>query len=122
MQAHVDSVHLRLAVGDAGDGLHRGGDVVAAGDGDLDDVAANAVLQLIGGACRDDLSLVDDDDLVGELVGLLEVLRGEQQRGTTSHQRADDVPHPVAAARVETGRGLVEEQHLRCRDEAARQV
>ena len=36
---------------------------------------------------------VDDGDLVGELVGLLEVLRGEQQRGAFALQLADELPH-----------------------------
>ena len=39
------------------------------------------LLQLGEGAVRDDPSLVEDRDPVGELFGLVEVLRGEQHRG-----------------------------------------
>ena len=66
--------------------------------------------------------MVDDDDLVAELVGLFEVLRREQQRRPLADELADDIPHPDPAARVETRRRLVEKQHLRLTDQAARQI
>ena len=92
------------------------------GDVELDDVAADPVLQLVRRARRDDEALVDDDDLVGELVGLLEVLRREQQRRPLADELADDGPHAEPAAWVESGRRLVEEQHLRTADETAGEV
>ena len=48
-----------------------------AGQLDLEDLAADAVLELAAGPLCDHLSVVDDRDLIGELVGLLQVLRGE---------------------------------------------
>ena len=48
---------------------------------DLDHVLAGARLELVGRAGRDDLAVVDDDDLLGELVGLVEVLRRQQHVG-----------------------------------------
>ena len=66
--------------------------------------------------------MVEDHDVVGELVGLLEVLGGEQHRHAVGHQAAHDAPQLGAAARVEPGGRLVEEQHLRPADQARRQV
>ena len=56
---------------------------------------------------------VDDRDVVGQLVGLLQVLRGQQQRRALADQLADDLPHAEPAARVEAGGRLVEEQQPR---------
>jgi len=47
---------------------------------DLDDGRAEPRLELAGGALGDDPAAVDDGDPVGEAVGLLQVLRREQQR------------------------------------------
>ena len=49
-------------------------------DDDLDPLAADLRLELVGRAAGDDLAVVDDRDRVGELVRLLEVLRRQQQR------------------------------------------
>jgi len=45
---------------------------------DLQALAAELGLELVGGALGDHAAVVDDDDVVGELVGLLEIL-GRQQ-------------------------------------------
>ena len=66
--------------------------------------------------------MVDHGKAVGEAVRLLEVLRGEQHRGASGGDGAHDVPHLVAAARIEARGGLVEEQQLRRDDEAGRDV
>ena len=71
-----------------------------------------------GRALGDHLAAVDHGDPLGELVGLVEVLRAEQDRGPLGDERADDVPDLVARARVEPGRRLVEEHQLRRDDEA----
>ena len=70
----------------------------------------------------DHLAVVDHGDALRELVGLLEVLRAEQDRRPARHQHADDVPHLVARARVEPGGRLVEEHELRGDDDAGRDV
>jgi hypothetical protein len=54
----------------------------------------------------------------GELVGLLEVLRGQEDRRPALVQRSDLGPDGLAAGRVEAGRGLVEEQHAGLVDQA----
>ena len=79
-------------------------------------------LELVGAAVGDGAAVVEHDDVVGQLVGLLEVLRGEDDGGAVAHQVAEDVPQVAAAARVEAGGGLVEEQHLGDGHQAGGQV
>ena len=81
----------------------------------VDPVAAELRLELVGGAVGDDPALVDHGDAVGQLVRLLQILRGEQNGRAAADQRAHRLPHLGTAARVEPGRRLVEEQHLRAR-------
>ena len=52
----------------------------ASHDHDVEVVAADLSLQLAGVAPGDDAAVVDDDDVVGEALGLVQVLRGQQQR------------------------------------------
>ena len=82
---------------------------------DLDHVAARPGLELVGRAGGDDPAVVDDHDVAGQLVGLLEVLGGEQHVGAVGDQVADGLPQLDAAARVEAGGRLVEQQQLRAR-------
>ena len=65
---------------------------------------------------------VQDRDAVRELVGLFQVLGGEQDGRAGRGQLADDVPHRAPAARVKAGGRLVEEDHLRVADQGHRQV
>ena len=74
-----------------------------------------AAFSCVRRALGDHPPAVDHRDPVGELVGLLEVLRGQQHRGAVGDQRADRRPDLVAAARVQPGGRLVEEQHRRAR-------
>lgn len=46
------------------------------GGSDLQDLAADLGLELVGGAMGDDLAVVDDGDVAGQVVGLLHVLGG----------------------------------------------
>ena len=94
----------------------------AIADRDVDAVGADLRLQLGRRAVRDGPAVVEHDDVVGELVGLLEVLRREDDRGAVAHEVAQHVPQVVAAARVEPGGRLVEEQHLGRGDEARGEV
>ena len=102
--------------------LHRLRDGRPVVDDDLDPLAADLRLELVGGAAGDDLAVVDDGDLVGQLVGLLEVLGREQERRALADEAADDVPHAEPAARVEAGRRLVQEQQPRPADQRAGEV
>ena len=79
-----------------GGAIAGGRDPLAVADDDLDALATDLGLQLIGRAPGDDLAVIDDRDHVGQLVGLLEVLGRQQQRRALADERADDVPHPEA--------------------------
>ncbi len=83
---------------------------------------ADRGLELVAGALGDDLAVVDNRDAVGELVGLVQVLGGQQHGGARGHQRAHDLPNLVAAARVQTGGGFVEEDQLGGDHDAGRDV
>ena len=89
---------------------------------DPDAGAADGVLQLAAGARGDHPAVVDDGDPVGEPVGLVEVLGGEQHRGPVGHDAADDLPQCAAAARVQAGGRLVQEQQVGSDDDAGREV
>ena len=115
-------VERRLAVAVPAHDLGGPGDVVTLVDDDLDPRAAEVRLEFVGRAAGDDLAVVDDGDRVGQFVGLLEVLRRQEQGRALADQAADDVPHAEAAARVEPGRRLVEEQQLGPPDERAAKV
>ena len=68
-------------------------------------------------------AVVHDHDALGELVGLVEVVRGEEDRRAGRPAQVDDVlPEVGAAVRVEAGRRLVEEQQLGAVDEPERDV
>ena len=79
-----------------------------------DHVGANRGLEVRGRALRDDAPGIDDRDLVGEAVGLLQVLRGEEERhAVLAVELLDVAPQRVAADRVEPARRLVEEHDAR---------
>ena len=65
---------------------------------------------------------VEHRDAVRELVRLVQVLGGEQHGGAVRDQAAHDVPHGVAAARVQARGGLVQEDDAGRRDEGHREV
>jgi hypothetical protein len=89
---------------------------------DPDAGAAHGVLQLAAGAGGDHPAMIDDRDPVGELVGFVEVLGGEHHRRPVRHDGADDLPQCGAAARVEAGGRLVQEQQVGSDDDAGREV
>jgi hypothetical protein len=66
--------------------------------------------------------VVDDRDLGRELVGLLQVLGGEQDGDAVGDQGADHVPDLAPAARVQAGGRLVQAQDRRPSDQARGQV
>jgi hypothetical protein len=88
----------------------------------LEDLAADAVLELAARPFRDHPAVVDHRDLVGELVCFFEVLRRQQDRRSVAAKVADDLPDLVATARIKARCRLVEEEHTRLREQAGRQV
>src|ERR687893_63897 len=83
---------------------------------------ADRCLELAARALGDHLPVVDHRYPVGQLVGLVEVLRGQQHGGALGDHAPDDLPDLVPAARVEPGRGLVEEDQFGGDDQARRDV
>ena len=75
------------------EGGRDGGEVGGVAGVDLDDVAPGLALQLARCARGDHAAVVDDDDLAGELVGLVEVLRREQHVGAARATRARMASH-----------------------------
>ncbi len=65
-----------------------------AGRGHLEDLPPGARLELVRRSGRDDRAVVDDRDVVRELVGLLQVLRGEQHRGAVRDELRGSCPRP----------------------------
>src|SRR3954447_13957461 len=87
------------------------------------DVAAgDEPLELLRRALGDHAPVVEHGHAVGQAVGLLEVLGGEEDRHARGDEPADDLPHRVAAPRVQPGGRLVEEDHARLADQRHRQV
>ena len=64
---------------------------------------------------------VDDRDVVGELLGLVHVVRGEDDRDAVGAQVADEVPGGAAGLRVEAGGRLVQEDQLGAADHGHRE-
>ena len=70
-----------------------------------------------GRTLGDDLRLVHDDEAVAELLGLVHVVGGQDQRHATLLQPVEAVPEQVTRLRVEAGRRLVEEEQGRLVDQ-----
>jgi hypothetical protein len=71
------------------------------------------------GALGHDATLVDDDEAVAQLLGLVHVVRRQDERRAALLQPEQAIPQHVARLRVEPRRRLVEEQDARVVDEAA---
>ncbi len=125
LAGHDQPVHvvvdLELAAGQGEEHVRRLLHVVGT-DHHLDALPADPALQLVRRALGDGHPVVDDHDPVGQVVGLLEVLGGEQDRRAPTDQVPDHRPQVGPAAGVEAGGGLVEEQHRRLGHEGAGEV
>ena len=89
----------------------------------LDSRATDLGLQLLRGTRGHDLAVVDDPEVVGELVGLLEVLGGEEDgHSLVAGEMSDLVPERAAALDVEAGGRLVEEEDARTVEERQGEV
>ena len=61
-------------------------------DMDLDYIATEPIFEFIRRALGDQAALVDHSDTVGQLVGLVEVLSGEKDGGSTFNEVFDEIP------------------------------
>ena len=86
---------------------------VVAADLHHDHVLSDGALEHIGRALGHQTTPGDDPDPVGQFVGLLQVLGGEEDgHPQFGVEPADLRPHAVAAGRVQSRGGLVEEEDL----------
>ena len=113
---------MQVTRGDAG--LQRGGGRggVPAGQQHVHDLRAGARLQLRGGARGDDHAVVEHVHHVGEPVGLLQVLGGQQHGGAGLAQFPERGPELQPAGRVQPGGRLVQDQQGGPVHQAGRQV
>ena len=74
-------------------------EVAGVGADDVELVAAEVALERARVPAGDDAPVVDDDDVVGQAVGLVEVLRRQQDRRAVGHELVQDGPHELVAAR-----------------------
>ena len=95
---------------------------VGLGQRDLEARAAHLRLQLPRRSVGDRPTVVDHHDPVGQLVGLVEVLSREQERGAVGHQPADHLPHAGPAGRIKAGGRFVEKQNRRAGEDAGGQI
>ena len=86
------------------------------------DRRAEPASQLGGRSLRDLAALAQDDDVVGQALRLIKVLRREQDGNALAPQLLDHLPQLPARQRVEARRGLIEEQQLRFDDQRGRDV
>ncbi len=87
------------------------GEVLRRHDGHVDALTAHSQLELGRGARGHHAAVVEQDDVIGQVVGFVEVLSGQQQGHPIAHELLEEVPELDAAGRIQTGGGLVEEQH-----------
>src|SRR5215471_12570335 len=73
---------------------------VGFGELELNVPAWDPALQFGGSAFGDDPPVIQHRDIVGQLVSLVEVLGGEEDRHAVGYQLPDDLPHGAAAARI----------------------
>ena len=84
--------------------------------------AAHLCLELGRRALGDLAAPVDDGNPVREAVGLIEILRGQQDGAAVCDQRPDRLPHLAAGAWVQARRRLVEEDQRGPGHQARRQI
>src|ERR1700704_3619582 len=86
----------------------------------LDDHAhsdSRVALRLFHGPEERGAPFVDDQEVVREHLRLVEVVRGQEDRGALARHLPQHVPHGTPTEWIEPDRGLVQEQDLRLRDE-----
>ena len=88
------------------------GSLLAVEQPDLQGPRADPGLELGAGPLGHDPAVVDHRDLLGKLVGLGQVLGGDQHRGTGRGDLADQFPYLTLAARVHARGRLIEKQQI----------
>ena len=107
----VDARHRRRARPDPA------GDAVVS---DTDCMAVDSAIRLARRAGGDDAAAIDDRDPIAELLGLVDVVRGQQHRVAVAFHLRDFGVQFAARLRIEPGRRLVQKDELRVVDERQR--
>jgi hypothetical protein len=102
--------------------LDRVRNFVGFGESDLDGLAAEFLLERGRGALADHGAVVDDGDGVGEVVGLFELLSGEQNGRALADQLGEEGPQLLSGGRVEPGARLVEQEDFGSADQAGTDI
>src|SRR4051794_27726840 len=84
--------------------------------------AAALLVELRRGAEVEDLAVGQDQDPVGVVARLLDVVRGEHDRRPAAREPLDERPQDLALARVQRGRRLVEQHDRRLGQQPDRNV
>jgi len=109
----------RAEAGERLAGARRG---VGVGQLDVQRRLAHVRLEVLRRALGDEPPARDDPDPVSELLGLLEVLGGQEDGGALVVEAAQLAPQRRSAGGVEARGGLVEEEHGRTVHERQREV
>src|SRR5437763_4115727 len=110
----------RVFTGDAGRAQGGEGHSRITVDAQLDELSTEPSEERVGRIEADDATFVDDGNPVTKTLGLVEVVRREEDRHLAPFpDPADQVEKLEPDAWVQADCGLVEEQHLRVRDEGA---
>jgi hypothetical protein len=92
------------------------------GPSDLDHVSAHMLPdELLGFAFYEDQAMINDDEPVTQLRGLLHVMRGQENGNAPFSELFEPVPYLVPGLRVEAGRGFIQDQKVRIIDEGTSQ-
>ncbi len=123
LQPDRNAAHRRNRLTEAGEDRSRTIALRRVCGNDLDGRSGDLRLQRVRRALGDDPPVVDDPDAVGEHVGLLEVLRGQEDgHALVLGQPPHLLPQRGPALDVEPGGRLVEEEDARAVDEREREV
>src|SRR3989442_8291135 len=77
--------------------------------------SANLAVRPIRPPFEEDPTFLDDIQPLRERLGLIEVVRGEEDRAALSRQISQDIPHRATSERVEPDRRLIQEEERRLR-------
>ena len=77
--------------------------------------------QFAGSAPRDDLTAIEDRQVVAQDLGLVHVVSRDQHRAAARAEGLDDVPQAPTRGGVQTRRGFVQEQQVRIPDQGTSQ-
>src|SRR4051794_33037697 len=123
-ELHADRPVLRIRRGfpDAVEGLDRPIAIGEAAELDVEPPPTDLPLELLGRALGNHEPLVDHRDPVAESVGLVEVLRRQENRRPSRDEALHQLPETEPTPRVEARRRLVEEQDGWPRNERAAEI